>query len=435
MLRVSENHRYLVHDDGSPFFYLGDTAWELFHRLDRRGADRYLEHRAAQGFTVIQAVVLGELKGLKEPNANGDLPFVDRDIARPNEAYFAHVDYIVDKAASSGLHIGMLPTWGSHVGVNWEGSAGKHFIDAYNARGYGRFLGRRYGAKPIIWILGGDRPAEGNEEVWGELAAGLRDGDGGRCLMTYHPPGSASSSDHLGEAAWLDFNMIQSGHSMNRTNFSAIGRCYRLSPVRPCMDAEPTYEYPPNDMPEGLPVDAYQVRLGAYWGLFAGSFGHTYGTHPIWQMYAPPHEPKWNVHTCWYDAMDLPGALQMKHAKALMLSRPFLTRIPDPSLIRSGMGWVLDHVQAARDGTPKVCDATYIMAYFPQPRRVLLNGARIAGDRLRVWWFDPRSGQARDMGQVANQGIMEFGPPSQTPKEDWVLVIDDVRCNYGPPGT
>ena len=59
-LKVSENGRFLVKQDGSPFFYLGDTAWELFHRLDREEADLYLRDRAAKGSTVIQAVVLAE---------------------------------------------------------------------------------------------------------------------------------------------------------------------------------------------------------------------------------------------------------------------------------------------------------------------------------------------------------------------------------------
>lgn len=111
MLKVSENGRFLVHTDGRPFFYLGDTAWELFHRLDREDANAYLENRAAKGFTVIQAVVLAEVDGLHVPNAYGDLPLHGNDPTRPNEAYFTHVDYIVERAAALGLYLGMLPTW------------------------------------------------------------------------------------------------------------------------------------------------------------------------------------------------------------------------------------------------------------------------------------------------------------------------------------
>ena len=33
-LRVAADHRYLEYDDGTSFFFLGDTAWELFHRLN-----------------------------------------------------------------------------------------------------------------------------------------------------------------------------------------------------------------------------------------------------------------------------------------------------------------------------------------------------------------------------------------------------------------
>src|SRR3954453_22576696 len=82
-LKVSQDHRFLVQDAGKPFFYLGDTAWELFHRLDRKDADWYLKKRAGQGFTVIQAVAVAEFDGHSVPNAYGHLPFVDLDPARP----------------------------------------------------------------------------------------------------------------------------------------------------------------------------------------------------------------------------------------------------------------------------------------------------------------------------------------------------------------
>ena len=60
---ISPNHRYLL-KDGKPFFWMGDTAWELFHRLNKEEADRYLKRRSEQGFTVVQAVVLAEMDGL-----------------------------------------------------------------------------------------------------------------------------------------------------------------------------------------------------------------------------------------------------------------------------------------------------------------------------------------------------------------------------------
>lgn len=106
---MSPEDRHLVDARGEPFLYLADTAWQLFHRLTREEAQRYLEDRAAKGFTVVQAVVLG-LDGLEVPNAYGERAFVDRDPRRPNEAYFAHVDAVVDRAGALGLTVGMLPT-------------------------------------------------------------------------------------------------------------------------------------------------------------------------------------------------------------------------------------------------------------------------------------------------------------------------------------
>src|SRR5262249_33809919 len=97
-LKVTENHRYLQYENGKSFFYLGDTAWELFHRLNREDATRYLTNRAQKGFTVIQAVVLAQLGGLTVPNPYGDLPLINGNPAQPNEAYFRHVDFIVNKA-------------------------------------------------------------------------------------------------------------------------------------------------------------------------------------------------------------------------------------------------------------------------------------------------------------------------------------------------
>ena len=78
-LKVSENKRFLVTAEGRPFFWLGDTAWELFHRLDREDADRYLDKRANQGFTVIQAVAIAEFDGHAVPNPYGHLPLIDLD--------------------------------------------------------------------------------------------------------------------------------------------------------------------------------------------------------------------------------------------------------------------------------------------------------------------------------------------------------------------
>ena len=173
-LQVSSKSRFLEYEDGTPFFYLGDTAWELFHRLNREEADLYLNNRAEKGFSVIQAVVLAERNGIEEPNPYGHTPLFDKDPARPNEAYFEHVDYIVNKAEELGLVIGMLPTWGSYWSDN---NPDRTIFTAANAEQFGEFLGARYKEEPIIWILGGDHNihTETEREIIEAMALGLRD--------------------------------------------------------------------------------------------------------------------------------------------------------------------------------------------------------------------------------------------------------------------
>lgn len=430
-LKVSENRRYLITAEGRPFFWLGDTAWELFHRLNREEAERYLTRRAAQGFTVIQAVALAELDGLNTPNAYGHTPLHGKDPTRPNEDYFRHVDWIIARANALGLYVGLLPTWGSF----WHSK--QVIFNPENAEVYGRWLGARYRAAGIVWILGGDRAVETEKHrlILETMARGLAAGDGGAHLRTFHPRGGRSSAEPFHQADWLDFNMLQSGHSPESTNYLAIERDYALVPTKPCLDGEPSYEYPHDALPPKRPVGAREVRRNAYWAVFAGAFGHTYGTHPIWQMYAPPRKPLWDVVTPWTDALDLPGALQLAHLKALMLSRPFLSRVPDQALVVAGQGDGVSRVQVTRDATPGRSDASYLMAYFPEHREVSLATEAIAGAELHGWWFSPRTGEATPLGTLRKEPKLAFAPPTNAPGEDWVLVLDDAARRYGSPGT
>jgi hypothetical protein len=431
MLRISDNRRYLVKGDGTPFFWLGDTAWELFHRLSREEAELYLSNRAAKGFTVIQAVVLAELAGLTEPNAYGDLPLVDMDLGRPNEAYFGHVDHIVASAREKGLYLGMLPTWGDKVVKAW-GQGPDGFISAGTAAAWGRFLGERYAEAPnLIWILGGDRTAEGYERVWREAARGLREGDGGAHLMTYHPWGGHSSSAWLHEEAWLDLNLLQSGHGeKDGPNHRMIEHDYALTPVKPCLDGEPRYEdHPVGWKPEELGwFDDYDVRQAAYWALFAGAHGHTYGCHDVWQFYRPGREPISWARTPWQEALDLPGAFDMQHVRTLIESRPLLLRIPDQDLIVGDPGEGIDHVQATR-----ASDGSYAFVYLPTGKPVTVRLSKLAGE-VRASWFDPREGTAQEAGVYPNSSDRTFTPPASGRGNDWVLVLDEAARDWPLPG-
>ncbi len=425
--------RYLVTETGKPFFYLGDTAWELFHRLDREEADLYLRNRASKGFTVIQAVALAEFEGLSAGNAYGHVPLANNDPTKPNEDYWKHVDYIVNRAEQLGLYIGMLPTWGDKVNRKW--GSGPEIFTPENARVYGEWLGRRYKDKPIIWILGGDRPIENDRHlaIWRAMAEGLRTGDEGKHLITYHPMGGHSSSEWLHREPWLDLNMLQSGHhAKDIPNDEMIAKDYQLQPVKPCMDGEPRYEdHPINWDPKNGWFTDYDVRQAAYWALLAGAHGHTYGCHDIWQMYDPAkRQSVAHARTAWKEALNLPGASQMTHVKSLMLSRPMLLRIPDQSLLISGQGSGRERVRAAR-----AVDGSYAFIYLPTPKPVTVALDKLSGKNLRAWWYDPRTGEATRIGEFPRKGERTFTPPAESEQApDWVLVIDDVSKRFRDPG-
>lgn len=438
-LKVSDNGRFLVTAAGRPFFWLGDTAWELFHRLSPDEAERYLRNRAARHFTVIQAVVLAELDGLNVPNAQGERPLRDNDPTQPNEAYFAHVDRVVAMANALGMYIGMLPTWGDKW--NRGHGVGPEIFTPQNAAQYGEWLGRRYKDAGVIWIVGGDRPIETDvhREIVRAMARGLRAGDGGVHLVTFHPPGGHGSAEWFHGEDWLDFNMRQNGHVAEFTGrYDQTRVDYDRVPVKPVVDGEPLYEDHP------LSFDAKRlghsiasdVRRPLYWDLFSGAFGHTYGHHSVWQMWTPDREPVNDPLMPWTDAIDQPGAAQIQHARALLESRPFLTRVPDPDVIvasnvpTSVPGAGRYHFAATRDAK-----GSYAMVYAPVGRPFTVRMDKVTGPRVTAWWFNPRDGKATAAGTFDNRGVRTFTPPSRGEMQDWVLVLDDESKQFAAPGT
>ena len=139
-IQVHPNHRFLMTSEKEPFFWMADTAWELFHRLDKQEAILYFDKRKEQGFNVVQAVVLAELDGLNEPNANRDLPFLDLANWKYNEAYFQHVDIILDLAMQRDIHVALLPTWGDKLFKNSWG-IGPEIFNPSTAYEYGKWIG------------------------------------------------------------------------------------------------------------------------------------------------------------------------------------------------------------------------------------------------------------------------------------------------------
>ena len=435
-LKVCDNRHFLATEDGRPFFYLADTAWELFHRLDREEAVRYLDNRARLGFNVVQAVAIAEEDGVGTPNPYGFAPFADArepvPLTRegPDNDYWDHVDFVVDAANARGIYVAMLPTWGRW----WKDD--RIFVAA-TARQYAEWLARRYGGKAVIWVLGGDRSVDTDEErgLIAAFADGIKAGDGGRNLVTFHPCGGRGSSQDFHSAEWLDFNMWQNGHEIDYSRYANTLRDWRRTDlVKPVLDGESVYEgHPVAFNPDGRGyVVAADVRRALYWDLFNGACGHAYGHHSVWQMHgskaAQKAAPRGKNHPDkpWHEAIDDPGAAQMRYAKELLLARPYFTRIPAPEMI-------VPHPQGASivpgSGTRRFvatrdAGGSYALVYAPVGRAFELDLSALKGEWLRFSWMNPRDGKFSDWTAFAHVPRKSFAPPSMGELLDWVLVVE-----------
>ena len=321
-LKVSDNQRYLQFENGKPFFWLGETGWLLPERLDRAEAQYYLQKCRAAGYNMVQVQVMD---GVPAYNIYGQPSLVDGwNFEKINQkgvyGYWDHMDYIISLAEQNGIYVGMVAIWG---GLVKDG-----LLDVKGAKAYGRFLAERYKNRPnIIWMMGGDIQGDIRPEVWEALATTIKSIDKNH-LMTYHPRGRYTSAKWWSKASWMDFHMFQSGHrkygqrmgnkdypipdDTEEDNWMYVDSTWAYKPMKPVLDDEPSYE----DIPKGL-HDAneerwqdYDVRRYAYWSVFAGSCGHTYGHNAIMQMLKPGYPTSYGsdgAEKAWYQALNDPG--------------------------------------------------------------------------------------------------------------------------------
>lgn len=431
-LRIAQGGRWILQQDGTPFFYLGDTAWELFHKLNREEVMEYLDHRAEFGFTAIQAVALAELDGLKTGNAYGRCPLCinekgEYDPKLPDlegeYSYWDHVDFVIHEAEKRGLYIALLPTWGDKYSRQW--GVGPEIFTQESAYAYGLWIGHRYAETPnIIWVLGGDRVLQTYQHhaIIREMARGIREADKGYHLMTFHPNGAQSSSTPLHHEAFLDFNMIQSGHGRMHTNYKMIEHDYNLTPIKPVLDGEPGYEGHPDEFtPARGYLDEADVRMFAYTALLAGACGHTYGHHSIWSMAGRemPDFPVNHFAMTWQQALRAPGAEQMQYVKKLLLSRDWLSTKP-------AQEWIMEQYEGLHH-IQVLAGETFLYAYTAQGAPIVLELGHLPGECLRVQWYNPRNGEYQEEGTCENKNSHRFYPPTGGRNNDWVLVLETVN--------
>lgn len=421
-LRVSQNGRWLVTRDGHPFFWLGDTGWLLFSKLNLPETEIYLEDRHRKGFNVIQVMVL---HGLQDTDAGGDSALANGNLSTPRiepHGFWSHVDSVIDRAAALGIYIALVPIWGSNV------KAG--LVSRKQAADYARFLALRYRSKPnIIWINGGDTKGSDSTAQWKLIGTMLRRLDPSH-LITFHPFGRTGSFDWFQQAPWLDLNLFQSGHrrydqdssarAYGEDNWKYVREEYALRPAKPVLDGEPSYE----GIPQGL-HDTTQprwtdsdVRRYAFWSVFAGACGFTYGDNAVMQMHRAADGPgAYGARRDWHEAIQDPGASEMGFLAKLMYSRPYFERVFDPDLIAN------PEPRLAYAAATRGRDYAFIYTYTGRMLRIRMG--RIRGKNVQASWYNPRNGKTVRIGKYPNRGIMAFDPPGDPGAgRDWVLILD-----------
>lgn len=434
-LQVSDNGRYLQHENGTPFFWMGETGWLLPEKLNRDEAAYYLTKCREAGYNVVQVQTVNAVPAM---NFYGQYSFPDgfnfKDINKKGVyGYWDHMDYIIKTAEQNGIYIGMVCIWGGLV------KAG--LMNEKEAEAYGKFLAERYKDSPnIIWFIGGDIRGDVKTEVWETLARTIKSIDKNH-LMTFHPFGRTSSIYWFHDADWLDFNMFQSGHrrydqtrgdgdntaeaAVAEDNWRYVEAALAKTPAKPVIDGEPSYEEIPQGLhdPSELWWKAPDVRRYAYWSVFAGSFGHTYGHNSIMQMVKPATNGGYGATKTWYDALKDPGFNQMKHVKNLMLSFPFFERVPDQSVISGENGFRYDRAIATRGND-------YLLVYTYTNRPMDIDLSKISGAKKNVWWYSPVDGSLEYVGEFDSK-VQHFNyDGAYGAANDHVLIAVDAAKDY-----
>ncbi|MCY2954471.1 MAG: DUF4038 domain-containing protein [Planctomycetota bacterium] len=394
-IKVSDNGRYFVDQKDTPFFWLGTTQWQLFRGYSREDARTIIEKTKEKGFSVAQVMLTGVGDGT-QANVYGEKPWIDNNPLTPNEAYFKNVDAVLQIARENHLVISMTVFHQRH----------RKFVTAANARSWGKWVGQRYKDAPnLVWS---SAPATQDEfaPVMRELATGLREGDGGRHLITFKPDPAPHASGFLHDEPWLDFSAIQTWKWVEQIH-PMVSKDYNLKTVKPVVMGEGAYEH---GSEYGFEVTPLWIRRQAYYTYLAGGH-HSYG-----------HNDSWRILPTWKQALDAPGAAQMGILKKVFLDRKeWWYLVPDQSIFATGgntKGQVLNLAARHKDGR-------WIMVYLGSKATFAINMNKLAGaNKAKAIWIDPKTGESKPIGQYTLNGVESFSTPNGW--EDAMLILDSA---------
>jgi hypothetical protein len=413
-IRVASDQRHFEHADGTPFFWLGDTWWKgLCQRLTWDGFQQLTADRQTKGFSVVQ-IVCGPYpdENMFQPSweNEGGMPYPTNDFSVLNPSYFAYADRRIQNLADRGLVPAIVSGWGRPQagGVSTIAQVG---LEGYER--HVRYLIARYGAYPVVWILGGE--TDQAQGPWYQLAQYLHDLDPYHRLLVNH---TSLGRTALEGSAVFDFDMNAVGHNSWTTANASIAQITStraLSPAKPVLTGEACYE-------RHMQQNFQDIQRYLFWGcLLSGAAGHTYGAAGVWHASAagdPGTTPVYDW-TTWGVGMNYPGSTQLGLCKMLLAQYPWWRFEPHPEWTSAGFA----------AGISNELRFIYI------PNRGVYNWSGITVNNLvpgvpySAFFFDPASGRHFDQGIVNSSG--SWNTPGVPSPQDWVLVMQAL--NVGNP--
>jgi hypothetical protein len=416
-LKISADQRYLVDQSNHPFFWSGDAAWSLIAQVSKEDAVYYLEDRRQKGFTIVLVNLIEHKFSSTAPrNFYGNPPFTGQTFNTPNEAYFAHADYVINEAAQRGLVVLLSPLYlGYQCGdEGWCGEVKAASLT--DMRAWGRYIGNRYkNFNNIVWNIGGDTDPTPVKSKVQEFVTGLLEYDTRHLFTAHNQPESYAVTPWAGQS-WLNINNI---YTYSLTLYQNCKVAYDRTPVMPFFQIESAYENEHSSTQQ-------QLRSQAYYPVLSGGPGYVFGNCPIWHF---GYSSGWCGLTNWKTQLNNQGSTSMMYVQKLFTSRAWHLLVPDfnHTVMTAGYGsWGnTDYAAAARTG-----NGNTVIAYLPSSRQVTVDLSTISGTQAACWWYNPANGSATAAGTYPTSGAHFLTPPSTG---DWVLVIDNAALNLPAP--
>jgi hypothetical protein len=387
-LHINQGSHYLTDRSGKPFFWMGDTEWELFHQLPVSDAKKLLLERKKQGFTVVQVMVTGVfaewgiMKKIARDTSNE--AWLNGDPSHINESYFRRMDSIVAYAATIDMIL--------IVGVNHAQDVDHGRITNTNARPWARWLGSRYrNASNLIWSMY-PHADTASMQLLHEIVEGIQEGDGGIHLITVHPDPSPKSSSFFYPAAWLSFNTLQTWNS-GYINYSMVLADYRKNPIIPVINGEARYE-------EEDGTTSMDTRRAAYFSMLAGGF------------YSFGHQDNWRAVTTWKSWYASPGAKQMQIMRNIFKNISWWKLVPDSTILQS---------QHKENIAARSSEGEWLIAYLSKPEKISISIQYSSlFKQSKISWIDPGTGTMLNAEYKIGQSGISLDPPHWA---DAVLLV------------